>query len=352
MKKILLIMAVVMLAACSQKQQSSYKIYESRVQEFKETSSIEDKKNLLLLWGWQGDDEPDHELIAEDPHAYWLYDCMTTMHSFIESPEDKWAYYLAMDSCVSIYNHRMQRKSGSLSLALHAVDELLFSYTAGSQPQMNSRTFFKQLANELHVMSLYKSIDDYIGNGDCKSTLDGGYAREFKAWQDVVNACERIMYEYTFGQARYSAAPMEMNIIREAWYADRLEVLDKEWDCIVLSKMDTVSVDREQMTDDDLAAIINRFYNNVPTAGWDELYMGWYDDDAQTLQPYLTDPEVQDHVRLLAYHCKQAIKRWQAVRNAIRDSLPQDRQDTYQALTQAMQNRIYAMLVSLDYMYN
>lgn len=348
-------MLLALLVSCGQKtaEPSGYARFEKRVAELSNAGTIAEKADLLYLYARQEEvDADDADLYAEDPHAYWLYDCMTTLHSYLQTPEDRWAYHLVMDSCVSIYNNRLGRKSGSLSLALKAVSELLSGYTAGNQPQMNGWAYFKQLTNELHTLRLYKSIDDYMTDDLQKGTLDGGYAQEFKAWQQVVDACERIMYEYTFSQARYSAAPMEMSFIKESWYADRLEILDKEWNCIVLAVTDSVAVKEEPTTDADLAFIINRFYNNVPTAGWDDVSFGWYDDDAQELAPYLSDPEVQDHVRVLAYHCKQAVKRWQAVREQVLQSLPQDRQEQYRLLTQAMQDRIYAMLVSLDHMYS
>lgn len=356
MKKLVYIaMLLTLLVSCGQKTAEPNRFFRSelRLMQVKGAKTVDEKADLLYMFAHQDAVEvEDTELYAEDPHAYWLYRCMECMDVYTRKPKELWAMYQALERCVGDYNQKLGRKHGSVELALRAVEELHGGYAAGTQYEMNRGTGIERMMDEIRMIGKYRYMAKSMEADGAEQGLDSWYGKEYMAWHRFMYLAEVLMYNHTFGMAYYSSAPMDMNLMMQDWFKGRLQLLDMESNCIWSYSAGEARMDVQPKTDDDLADIINHFYNCVPTAGWDDIYSSWADNDDDVMRPYREDAENDGHPRLIAYHLKKAIKDWQAVREDIALFLPADKQPEYRQLTAAVQNHIYSILESLKPTYS
>ena len=356
MKKLVCIaMLLAMLVSCGRKttEPNSLIRFEQRAMQLKAERTMGGKADLLYLYAHQdGVEVYDTEHYAADPHAYWLYRCMTGMKIYTRTAEDNWAYYQALEKCVDDYNRRLDRKHGSMELAIQAVQELYGGWSAGTQYEMNSGSGLELLMDEIRMIGAYRDLAGYTKADREGEALGGWYGKEYKTWHHFIDLAKALMYNHTFGMARYSAAPLEMNLIQEDWYEGRLKWLEQEKRCVQDFGTEEFKFEGRPKTDADLTEIINYFYNCVPTAGWDDIRSTWNDNDDDIMRPYRENSEDAGHPRLIAYHLKKAIKEWQSVRQDICEFLPAEKQAQYRDLTQALQNFIYEILEGLKATYS
>lgn len=352
MKKymVFLLITAGILVSCGQKKAESCQFTRNieRREHFRAAKTVDEKADLLYLYAHQDAvDIDDTKHYAADPHAYWLYKCMVCMDVYTSKPKELWAMYQALERCVDDYNHKLGRKHGSMELAFRAVEELYGGYSAGTQYEMNRGTDLHLLMDEIRLVGQYRYIVSCMQADGAGEGLDSWYGKEYKAWHRFMYLAGVLMYNHTFGMARYSAAPMEMNQIQEGWMEGRMEWLKLEGHCIMGYGTEKYRMDEAPKTDADLADIINFYYNCLPTAGWDDINSNWADNDDDVMRPYREDAENGGHPRLIAWHLKKAVKEWQAVRQDICGFLPEDSREEYQELTRGLQNFIHGILEGL-----
>ena len=192
-------------------------------------SAIEEKKQEMLAIAdntgmfWFSDDT---EFGAQDPNAYWLMNRMMQMVQLVLTPDDDWAWMLAMNESIEEYNCRLGRSIGSVEAATLAIEELNNTYYAGNQPEMNTASYVESILEHYKAVYAYHELIDYIGDDD--TCLKALYYREFCHWFDINHSIYGIMVRYTYGAAGYSALPLDINSTFGAWSKARTDEVEIE----------------------------------------------------------------------------------------------------------------------------
>lgn len=321
---------------------------------FEKLAWLEQKKQEMLnipdneCYFWFSDDEELKEL---DPHAYWLMNRMMQMMNNIATADDGWAWMLAMNESVEMYNACLGRKIGSPELAMAAIEGLIDKYGAGNQPQMNTATYVDMTIT--HYKTLYSYLDmfvfmnDYDDQDDSDIMLMELHYQEYTRWFDLQNAINGLMNFYTYGGARYSSAPMDINLIFQNWFEERFKELKLELDIYSGGEYKPYRSDEASISVAKFDKLISFFksrsletvYNEYKTSleGLEDDYIkerfeGCYDFDkiAEMIHLYET-----------------ALAEWRKVRKQITVLLPIDRQDSYMEITKKMHTRFYNDLLDL-----
>lgn len=312
-------------------------------------SSVELKKKTMLSVAdsvgnyWFSDDT---DLQQRAPHAYWLMNRMMQMMPLIADADDAWAWMLAMNESVDIYNHRIGRKMGSVNEAIDDMGDLINVYNAGNQPLLNTASYVESILAHYKAVYAYYRLIESIGEEE----LSWCYYREFCAWFDLNNAVNGIMYFYSYISAGYSALPMDLNGTFEVWSAKRLEELNVEynilwayqWDqynceCrrVSVRKFDRLLYYFKTRTKEDVIAEFLATYDKVEAEDYE--YAEWrvgrkYDFDIIA--------------SMLSYY-ERALTNWRNTREHITQLLPKEKQKSYREITKQIHTRLYYDLLDL-----
>ena len=282
----------------------------------------------------------DTNLWAQDPNAYWLMNRMMQMYCSVETPEDAWAWLLAMDETVDEYNSRLGRRGGAMDIAMKAIENLISTYCAGNQAEMNTASFVELVIAWFRKMYEYYDFTRLIGEYYNNATLKNLYYQEFRYFFAIHNSMDDIMTSYTYGQAVYSMLSMDLNSQLNVWFDTRLAELKIE-NSICLSpdfkpfKTDAKSVSNKKF--DEFYAYIKTM---VTSAGITEK------DCNDTIDSETTVSDYCKVVEATKTH-KEAMNNWLKVREQIALELPKERQGSYREITKHIHYRLYDNLLEL-----
>ena len=274
-------------------------------------------------------DDIDFQL--QDPHSYWLMNRMMQMVQLVQTAEDDWAWMLAMNESIEVYNTRLGRKIGSVDAAANAIEELIDIYDTGSQPELNTASYVVSILEHYKIVYAYyhfiEFIDDYDENSNWDIQMRALYYHEFKEWFDLNNAINGIMYFYTYAAARYSSLSMDLNGTFEVWSKSRLAELEIERDIYW-------SYNWKPFKSDAKAISIKKF---------DKL-LSYF--KAQTQKDVFKTFDLRKIAEMLRYY-ETALVNWRDVRKQITLMYPKEKQKSYREITKQIHTRLYNDLQDL-----
>jgi len=295
----------------------------------------------------------DPELESNDPHAYWLMNRMMLMAQMVKTADDGWAWMLAMNECVERYNGRLGRQIGSPQQAMMAVDELMGIYCCGNQPEMNAASYVDMISAHYLTLCEYGDLMDFVElhngpDGEEEAHFKALYYQEYSKWFDMNNAANGLMTFYTYGAARYSAWPMDVNFTFGYWSKTRLEELEVEWEAFGFS--------------DDGEAYRSKA-RSVSPARFAELLDYFRTRTQQTvIEEYLEPHEEKDYafaeerldgfydfekIAEMVRYYETALDEWRDVRRRIGLQLSEPQRTSYREITKQVHARLYEDLEDL-----
>lgn len=295
----------------------------------------------------------DWELQELDPHAFWLMNRMMQMVQMIKTADDGWAWLLAMNESVEMYNERLGRKVGNPELALTVIENLLKKYGAGNQAEMNAASYVYMI--EEHYKTLYKYynlidyFDDTIFENEVEryKKMQNLIYQEYAAWFDLNNAINGLMTFYTYGAARYSSAPMDINSYFEYWSKKRNEELQVERD-LYINGLDQPYKDKvEKVSPDDFKDLINYYKTRTLQTVMDEYLKDWDEKDYEYAKERLGGYHDFARIDEVMEYYEEALQRWRIVRKLICDVLPEKDKKDYNNITANIYARFYNDLLDL-----
>lgn len=293
----------------------------------------------------------DTELEEYDPHAFWLMNRMMQMVQMIQTADDGWAWMLAMDECIVEYNSRLGRKLGSAEAAMMAIDGLISIYNAGNQPQLNTATYVNMITAHYRAMHEYsmvmEAIKDYNDDNDDDIRLMNLYYREYCAWFDINNAINGLMYFYSFGMARYSSLPMDLNGAFEIWSDERRKELKIEGDICDSYSWKPFKSDSKKTSERKFNRLIEYFKERDVENVTRELIEEWYEDDHEYAREKVCENIDFDKVNEMILYYETAMKEWRKAREEITLKLPKERRKSYKDATKQTHTRLYNDLKEL-----
>lgn len=347
---------MVLFSSCSINYKSELTTDDFFVSYFDKTEWFEERKQELLAVAddkynfWFSDDAELQEL---DPHAYWLMNRMMQMMFEIDTADDAWAWMLAVDESVGMYNTRLGRKIGLPELAMAAIGGLTDKYGAGNQPEMNAGSYVDMVIAHYKALLCYKDmfilIDDYNDETDTDVRLMELHYQEFTHWFDLNNAANGLMTFYTYAGAVYSSLPLDLNGTFQTWSEERLDELKLEeeihWgmvDGCKPYKCPTPKVSVRKF--DKLVGFFkSRTYETVRKEfmalheGMDDEFFNSRFDNCFNFD------KIAEMVRLY----EAALTGWRHIREQITELLPPEQQKSYKQITQKMHTRFYNDLLEL-----
>lgn len=305
----------------------------------------DNENNFIFSW--------DIDLESQDPHAYWLMNRMMQTMQFISTADDAWAWMLAMNEYVEEYNSRLGRKIGSTDAATRAMEELIRIYHAGNQPEMNTATYVESILPHYNALCVYRSIIDCIDDYDDDTNEDAHlrelYYREFTHWFDINNAVNGLMYFYTYGIARYSALPMDLNCTFETWSKARLEELKIEED--IMWKRDwnwePFKSDAKRVSNRKFKRLLKFFKSRTRETIAKDMVSDWVDKDHLFAYERIDENIDFDKIAEMIEHYETALEGWRQVREEITKALPEKKKKSYREITRQMHTRLYNDLLDL-----
>lgn len=295
----------------------------------------------------------DTELQELDPHAFWLMNRMMQMMQSIKTADDGWAWLLAMNESVDMYNARLGRKIGGPELAMQGVDNLIDKYCAGTQPQMNTASYVYMIIEHYKTLCNYHDLIGYFDEPffdedaeKYKSMQDLIY-QEYTAWFDLNNAVNAIMTFYTYGAAGYSAAPMDINSYFEYWSKTRSKELEVEKN-ICLGGLDKPFKSTTKVVSADK---FNELVNYFKTRTWqtviDEYQKDWDEKDFEFAKERMGGQYNFARIDEVTEMYIEALERWSIARKQVSQALPEKDGADYDRLTAQMHTRFYEDLLEL-----
>lgn len=302
----------------------------------------------------------DAEFESQDPSAYWLMNRMLQTSQSIESADDAWAWEMMVDESIREYHRRLGRKDGSDKLALLAVEELMGSYYAGNQWQMNCACGVMSWVAYYDTLSSYYRYIHYFK--DCDLTpeqnkwIKGLLYLEYTEWFNMNKAMKELLLEYTVAAAGYSALPMQISCTHDKWASDRNKELEIER-CIddgfgwkpYSTQAEEVSVEKF----DELVA----FYKGINKKAIIKQYIASWGGAETTAKDY---KEAKDRIgnsfdcakiSKIAERYALAISNWRDMREWIAETLPEEKRSSYRALTRQIHTRLYNELLELKQLW-
>ena len=315
--------------------------YEARI------AAIEEKKEEMLaiadntgMFWFSGDTEFE----AQDPHAYWLMNRMMQMVQLVLTPDDDWAWMLAMNESVEEYNYRLGRSIGSVEAATLAIEELNNTYYAGNQPEMNTATYVESILEHYRAVYAYHELIDYIDDDD--TYLKALYYREFSHWFYINHSIYGIMVRYTYGAARYSALPMDINSTFGAWSKARADEVEIEKENFSEWRWKPFSSDAGRITERKFDKLLKFLKGRTRETVAKKLTSDWYYSDYD--EAYKKAGEMDfDHFYKMLDDYIPAIEGWRQVREEITKHLPKEKQKSYREITRQIHTRLYNDLLEL-----
>ncbi len=295
--------------------------------------SCEDKKIFYF--------SDDEDFQSNDPNAYQLMNRMMQMLQYVETADDGWAWMLAMNDCISEYNKHIEHEEGSIQNATLAIENLIDTYYAGNQRKMNTASYVTSILESYRTIYAYY---DMIGGFRVRdSALKDLCFSEYKAWFDMNNALNNIMIFFTYSNAGYSMAPMEMNHTSFSWYQKRHEELEIErsiYDSVNWKAFESKSA---IVSPNEFNKFIQSFKNVVapnPRSKPNDI-------DSQSDGEHDNEKSDNEKTAEMLSLYERALIEWRNIREQIAQLLPQQKQESYRQITKQMHTRFYNDLLSL-----
>lgn len=325
-----------------------YKNYFSKSEWFEqrklEMLAVPDDKHEF----WFSDDTELEEL---DPHAYWLMNRMMQMMMEIGTADDGWAWSLAMNESVEMYNIRLGRSIGSPELAMKAVGELIDKYGAGNQPEINAATHVDMIIAHyktvLRYQHMFVFLDDYNSLEDAEVRLMELHYQEYSRWFDLNNAANGLMFFYTYAAAGYSSMPMDVNSTFKYWSEERFKELGLEREIRWNSKYKPYNDPIVGVSERKFDKLID-FFKSLTYESVRKEYMEFYEGiDDEYFSTKFDGVYDFDKIAEMVSLYETALSEWRMVRKQIEMMLPEEERNSYKEITRKMHTRFYNDLLDL-----
>lgn len=294
----------------------------------------------------------DANLESLDPNAYWLMNRMMQTAQNIQTAEDAWAWMLVMNGYIREYNARLGRKIGSVEAATRAIEELIFIYKNGNQQEMNTATYVESILAHYKAMHSYYTIIDNIDDNDDK-TIDDAYQRrlyyrEFTQWFNINNAANGVMTYYTYGAARYSAMPTDINHTFEKWSNARSAELKIEENLFSPWKWESFSSDAKRVSNKKFDKLLEYYKTRTRANIANEMVQDWPEKDYLLAYEHIDENIEFDKIAEMLQYYEGALFNWREVRKQIALTLPRKQRKAYRQTTKEMHTRLYNDLLKLQ----
>ena len=313
-------------------------------------TGIEKKKEAMLSVSdnenrfWFSDDT---DLQESNPRAYWLMNRMMQMVQSIVDAEDDWAWMLAMNESIEIYNENRGCAPEHIDAALADIERLIGIYGAGSQAEINTASYVDMMVMHYRTVYAYYNLIEQINDVDKDKRLSALYYQEFKEWFDLNNAQNGLMCFYTYAAARYSAMPMELNGTFARWSEERLTELEIERQICLHRDWKPFKSDSESVLNQEFDVILNYFKGKTPNNVVEEMLADWVEKDYEFAREQVDGCfDFEEIAKMIGYY-ETAIANWRTIREEITLKLPKEKLESYREITKQMHTRLYRDLLEL-----
>lgn len=314
------------------------------------TVTIEQKKNEMLA---MADNEgrfyfsDDTDLQERNPPAYWLMNRMMQMVQLVQTADDDWAWMLAMNESVEVYNENRGCEPEHIDAALADIERLIEIYGAGSQAEINTASYVDMMVMHYRTVYAYYNLIEQINDADKDKRLSALYYQEFKEWFDLNNAQNGLMSFYTYAAARYSAMPMELNGAFARWSEERLTELEIEEHICLHRDWKPFKSDSESISNQEFDVILNYFKGKAQNDVIEEMVADWVEKDYEFAREQVDGCFDFDKIAKMIGYYETAIANWRTIREEITLMLPKEKQESYCEITKQMHTRLYSDLLDL-----
>ena len=293
----------------------------------------------------------DANLKSLDPNAYWLMNRMMQTVQNIQTAEDAWAWMLVMNGYICEYNNRLGRKIGSVEAATRAIEELISIYEQGDQQEMNTATYVESILAHYKTLHSYYSIIDNIDDNDDK-TIDDAYQRrlyyrEFTQWFNLNNAANGLMTYYTYGAARYSAMPTDINNTFEKWSNARAAELKIEENLFSTWKWTPFDSNAKKVSTGKFDKLLEYYKTRTRANIANEMVQDWPEKDYLLAYEHIDENIEFDKIAEMVQYYEGALFNWREVRKQIALTLPRKQRKSYRQTTKEVHTRLYNDILKL-----
>ena len=171
--------------------------------------------------------------------------------------------------------------------------------------------------------------------------------REYYEWFDLNNAANGVMTFYTYGAARYSALPMDINGTLEHWATIRLKELQLERNVFWSDYDYPISGNYRKVSKRKFERMLEDFKNISPHMVVKEVVSGWVEKDYEFAWEQFGNALDFEQIFLMNSLYDVAFHKWLTVREEIAACLGSEQQKTYRELTMRVMSRLYNDLKGL-----
>ena len=285
----------------------------------------------------------DTELQSQDADAYWLMNSMMQMSCLVNYADDDWAWMLAMDELIKVYDVRSGSRAGSNDVAVKAIDALMQSYAGGSQMEMNTASYvWSELEHYKTVHAYYRLIESICDKDNRGARIKALLYKEFKEWFDMNDAAQGVMTAYSYARAWYSMASFEQTCMLREWSASRFHELEIESGVFVTQGGEVYVSEAETVSPAMFDELLGYFKSRTKCDIAKEME-AIYGEDSGKCEDYFDFEKIAEYLN----RYKAALLNWREVREQIAQMLPGERQDSYREITRQMHARLYNDLSGL-----
>lgn len=274
-----------------------------------------------------------------------LVNRMMTMYNKVYTPEEAWAWTLAMDKCLEVYNRQIGRQYNRDETTIALIEEYLHPYCGGGQCDMNYASYvYAAISHYQAVMEYRRAAERYYMEGE--EMLKGMYYREYCCWHRMMSAQYDLMCGYTYAMAAYSSLPMDLNKVQCVWYDARREELEKEFYLSIYEEVECEKLKKVSKMQYD--GLLERFKNYEKDADYKDNRQWW--EDVRGTEEDSTVPRIPvDKGRITATICiyEKALEEWRSVRADMSEYLPKQDRKVFCIITENIHARLFKNLAQL-----
>lgn len=274
-----------------------------------------------------------------------LVNRMMAMYNEVYTPEEAWAWTLAMDKCLEVYNRHTGRQQARDETTIALMEEFLDPLCSGGQYDMNYASYvYATISHYRAVMEYRRAAERYYREG--QELLRGMYYREYCCWHRLMSAQYDLMCGYTYAMAAYSSLPMELNTTQGSWYDARREELENEF---YQSIYDGKKIEKTgKVSQMQFAGLLEKFRNYEKDAGYKANRQWW--ESVRGADENNAVPETPvDKGKITATLCQyeKALQEWRSVRTDMEDYLPKQERKAFRTTTENTHARLFKDLAQL-----
>ena len=165
---------------------------------------------------------------------------------------------------------------------------------------------------------------------------------------NINNAANGVMTYYTYGAARYSAMPTDINHTFEKWSNARSAELKIEEDLFSPWKWESFSSDAKRVSNKKFDKLLEYYKTRTRANIANEMVQDWPEKDYLLAYEHIDENIEFDKIAEMLQYYEGALFNWREVRKQIALTLPRKQRKAYRQTTKEMHTRLYNDLLKLQ----